>query len=258
MKKTSILIFFTIVLTLKYGISFAFEIKGDLIIVHPSRTWDPLAIAEEGILAAIAASKLKGTNIYMLKHNDQFLFSGYPNNIDSYYIKNRNGIKEIKSEGGENSITPETNEITIVGGYLEFCLANTIAHIMDNKKERIKVNIYLPGVFAHGDPGDDDKLYIPTLPDNFDLFSMWPYPVNPDFILLERQIGRFVRCPDRNFIYNNMFSYGTEYPMLGRGPTPEHFKYTYSCNGENTSEHLIGNGGANLLHINFVTKPLGI
>lgn len=231
----------------------AFSVKGDLIIVHPSRTWDPLATAKEEIQEAIATAKFAGNKIYLLRHSDQKIYPNYPTDIDSYYIQKDENIIEVASEGGENEIIPSLNEITITGGYLEFCLSNAMAYLIKNKSERLKINIYLPGVFTYD---NDSGFRAPMLPEDFELASIWPYPVNPGFRKLERQVGRQLTCPNEYFIGNYMFSYGGDYPKLGGGPTPEHFNYTYSCNDQDVFEDSVGDGGENLVHFNFVTTPI--
>lgn len=231
----------------------AFSVKGDLIIVHPSRTWDPLAVAKDGIQDTIQSAKNTNQKIYMLRHSDQEIYPNYPLDVDSYYINSEKSIVEVSSEGGENNIISSSNEITITGGYLEFCLSYAMAYLMKNKNEHLKINIYLPGVFTYD---NDSGFRAPMLPEDFELASIWPYPVNPGFRKLERQVGRQLTCPNEFFIGNYMFSYGGDYPKLGGGPTPEHFNYTYSCNDQDVFEDSVGDGGENLVHFNFVTTPI--
>jgi hypothetical protein len=247
----------------------AFEVRGDLIIVHPSRTWDPLAVAEKGIHKIIQKAKASGSGkIYLLRHSDQRAFSDnymydkrlgawfwvtdgsgspYPEGVDSYYVGADPSIIEIGSEGGENKIVPSTNEVTIVGGYLEACLSNAMAHLMKNMGRKLKVHIYLPGVFTH-------VVKQKNLPEGFDIISVWPHIINPGHLKLWRSVGVLSHCPNKLFVDNEMFSSGGDYLQLGGGPSPEHFSLRITCNGQDSSILQIGDGGKELLELNFVTE----
>ncbi len=247
--------------------SFAMQVKGDLVIVHPSRTWDPLGVAREGILKAVAAAKVQGTKIYILKHNDLDIFENenyhydpifgswsfrndqgfkYPSDIDSYYISDDDFIK-VSSEGGENEIILSSKEVTVVGGYLEHCLAKAVSDLVFNNSknsEKLKVNLYLPGIFAHKTNEE--------LPDDFNILDLWPYPTNPGFINLERQVSTYSLCPSSRIVGNDMIKYGGDVPSLGSGLL-ENSKIDISCNDELIDTYQLGDISRNSFQLNFVT-----
>ena len=244
-------------------LSFAFNIKGDLIIVHPSRTFDPLAVAQEGIEKVIRLAKDQGKKIYLLKHDDlspdmfgqkkyKYSFGGwfssdegetFPSSIDSYYI-NDPSIEVISSEGGENQIQLSSNEFTIVGGYLEYCLTNAIASLVDNHKQTLRANIYLPGVYSH--------LKNERVGDDFDIREIWAYPTSPGFIRLERQVNTYAHCPSQYFVGNEMISYSGDYPALGNGELGlTNLDIQISCEDSFIDSDFIGERVAKTLKLNF-------
>ena len=56
-----------------------------LFIVHPSRTWDPLALVKSEINQLYGAFLKLGKKVYIFKHNDQLIDKNYPQNVNSYY-----------------------------------------------------------------------------------------------------------------------------------------------------------------------------
>ena len=239
-----------LLLLLMFSTTYALEIKGDLVIVHPSRTWDPMATAKKGIDRAIEAAKLNNSKIYLLRHNDRgreafaddkysykngsWVYddngSKYPSHIDSYYINDKS-VTTLSSKGGENDIKLISNEVTIVGGYIEFCMATAIGHLISNNGPNIKVNIYLPGSFTHHKNNQ--------IPDEFNILNIWPYPVNPGFIYLERQINIRKECIHPNFVTNSMVNYGGDDPILGSSGLTN-LQIEVYCNDEPQDVKLVG------------------
>ncbi len=248
--------------------------QGALYIVHPSRTWDPLALAEPVINEVLDRWVQSELPVHVLRHDDARIFrpegsdrwwslghgswvystapnSGmiYPEGLDSYYIHPRPGVVFVESEDGEHQIESQATDLTFVGGYLHRCLARAVGwsiihHMESNEASRLRIQIYLPGVFFFTRGAPESPV---------DIRDIWPYPVNPGFVYLHQQVGIRDTCPSLTEISENWIDNRDDHEVLGGAPTPPNLTLSLTCDGADLGEIEIGQGSARV-GINFVTS----
>ena len=156
----------------------------------------------------------------------------------------------IPSEDGEHDLILDVKRITVVGGYLEYCLMNAIGHAIENQpKKNLIFDIYLPGVFSNN---ESELLKIPKLKTPME--KIWPHPVNPGFFHLERQVGVLSACPDRRYIHNFFYNTGGNFEKFSYAEISRNHTIQILCNGKKTGEIQSQKGHAATWTLNFITQ----
>jgi len=198
------LLIFTLLCSLE---SFA-NIGGTLLIVHPSRTFDPNQVAKKGIEEIISYYDNLSLPVLHINHDDDSIFSSYPKDLDSYYIHPKpHHILFFDYSGSVEHTYKYTNEVTIVGGYYYFCLAKATGYVIANwEKQRnpgeiLTINLYMPGIFTVSKGnylGPKSK-------------EPWPYPL-PEYTDLPSEVTTLNTC-DTEREFDNYF-YGVSHINL--------------------------------------------
>lgn len=264
------LISFQSILFLFCACSLQAKADGPLIVVHASRTFDPLASARNGIEQALAKWKSSTEKIYFLRHSDSVIFNGpyaysdgiwilgsrkFPgkiydfSKIDSYYISPSSEFQTIFSQEGEHKLQIGPESVTVVGGYLEGCLANAIAHAYASSKQpSMQFNIFMPGTYS---------LSYPPLPEFVRNSVQWIYPVNPGFRYLERQVYRLEECPSYEEIAGALYDNDRNAigDVINDGQKTHHSQHhlIVKCDGKVLGQDKNKNGLPHLI-LNFISR----
>lgn len=165
------------------------QAQGDLLfVVHASASWDGLGFSRRFINQAIEnARKRKATIVYLM---NSFSLAAQV----QWYTSERNPDFAFYSKGGRHDFPIQTDNVTVVGGYLGLCHAWAISDIMARHEGRGALSIHLPM-----------KAIFYT---NGNLYDLWVEEQLPIKDFAQRTLGDFFLYDDQytiEFFFQNRF-----------------------------------------------------